>query len=600
MAITRWKSLMFFASLLAVSWAAPAFAQGGKGKAAKPAETKKGEDEEMTFDAEEVNKTLVSKKMVRGEDFYKKAERAMNENAPQEQVLVYFQSATIYLKQVLAKDNREDSPDTKQKAQYIMGKCLYYMGYYSAAKNYFEKIVEQGDAHPYYKMTLKYLVSLQQKMPESAGILPLIGKYSEEYLESKDLEAFRSQLLYYLGRYHYIDGRLDKAGELFAKVPPSSKPAEGAYFLKAKIFEGITLVRLGKPVDAIKRFNAIILFAQKNPEFPEVRDYLELANLSLARVYYQAGRVAIGRFEQTRKPKFAELAEKYLKLSITFYEKIPQNSHNWLQSLFEESWSYFILDAMLRPHFKKDYGGFQKALGNIHTLNAPFFENQFFPESLILRAVIYFQNCRVESAQEALAEFGRVYPKLQLQVREVADKHKNGDDEDNEAYFEYIKKILTDKAGLEPKLSRLVKSSLKDRTFERRVEFLDELNREIKMLDNADKSWRSSDIAREIKEDLEFQKMTAQGEAGKLARDRVRRLDDELTRLVLQYGDVKIELNNLKLKKVTAKMTRQTTKVEIMNVVVDDEHVVWPFTGEYWQDELGYYRFIVRSTCGSN
>lgn len=593
---TRWKSLMFIASLVAVSIALPAFAQKGKKAEAKPAE-----EDEMTFDAEDVSKTLVSKKMVRGEDFFKKAEKAMNESAPQEQILVYFQSATIYLKQVLAKDNRDDSFDTKQKAQYIMGKCLYYMGYYSASKNYFEKIVEQGDAHPYYKMTLKYLVSLQQKMPESAGILPMIGKYSEEYLDSKDLEAFRSQLLYYLGRYHYIDGRLEKSAELFAKVPSSAKPSEGGYYLKAKVFEGITLVRLGKPVDAIKRFNAIILFAQKNPSFPEIGEYLELANLSLARVYYQAGRVAVGLFEQTRKPAFAKMSEKYLQLSITFFEKVPQNSHNWLQSLFEESWAYFILDAMLRPHFKKDYGGFQKALGNIHTLNAPFFENHFFPESLILRAVIYFQNCRVESAQEALSEFGRVYPKLQLQVREVADKHKSGDEEENDTYFEYIKKIMTDKAGLDPRLARLVKSQLKDRTFERRIEFIDELNREIKQLDNSDKSWRSSDIAREIKEDLEFQKMNAQTEAGKLARDRVRRLDDELTRLVLQYGDVKIELNNLKLKKVTARaMATRAAKVEVMNVVVDDEHVIWPFTGEYWQDELGYYRFVVRSTCGGN
>jgi len=81
----------------------------------------------------------------------------------------------------------------------------------------------------------------------------------------------------------------------------------------------------------------------------------------------------------------------------------------------------------------------------------------------------------------------------------------------------------------------------------------------------------------------------------------VRRLDDELTRLVLQYGDVKIELNNLRLKKVTAKaMATRSAKVDVMNVTVDDEHVIWPFTGEYWQDELGYYRFVVRSTCGSN
>ncbi len=591
----RWKSLMFIASILTVTVALPAFAQRKKAKTAEP------EEEEMIFEAEDVSKTLVSKKMVRGEDFLKKAERGMAQSAPQEQILVYLQSSTIYLKQVLEKDNREDSFDTKQKAQYLMGKCLYYLGYYSASKNYFERIVDQGDAHPYYKMTLKYLVSLQQKMPESAGILPQIGKYSEEYLEDKELANFRSQLLYYLGRYHYVDGRLEKAAEMFAKVAPSTRTAEGGYYLKSKVFEGITMVRLGKPVDAIKRFNSIIIFAQKNPTFPEIGDYLELANLSLARVYYQAGRVAIGAFAQTRKGNFAKLAEKYLTLSIAFFEKVPQNSHNWLQSLFEQSWAYFILDAMLRPHFKKDYGGFQKALGNIHTLNAPFFENFFFPESLILRAVIYFQNCRINEANEALAEFGRVYPKMQLEVREVSDKHKMDDDDDDQAYFKYVQNILADKAGLNPRLSRLVKSALRDRTFERRIEFIDELNREIKQVNASDRSWASSDIAREIREDLEFQKINAETEAGKLARDRIRRLDDELTRLVLQYGDVKIELNNLRLRRVTARAkASQTTKVDVMNVVVDDEHVIWPFTGEYWQDELGYYRFIVRSTCGSN
>ncbi len=557
---------------------------------ALPAMAQKKKDDEMSFEAEDVSKIKKSKKMDRAEGFYKKALSPTSDNP-----LVYFQSATIYFKQVMAKDNADDSSEIKQRAQFYMGKSLYHMGYYSAAKNYFEKIVELGDSHPFYKLTLKWLVSLQKKMPESAGILPLIGKYKEEYLDSKALKPFRPQLLYYLGRYHYVAGRLVKASELFAKVPEGT-----IYFLRAKFFEGITLVRLGKPVDALKRFNAILRFAKKHRDFKNIMDYVELANLSLARVYYQAGRVAVGRYSQTRKRKFAQLAEKYLKYSITFYEKIPRKSFNWPQSLFEESWAYFILDAMLRPVFNKDYGGYQKALGNIHTLNAPFFEKFFFPETLILRAVIYFNNCRVKSAEEALAEFGSVYPTLQKGVRAVADKHKNGDEEENDAYFEYIKKVKADKAGLTPVLSRMIKSTLDDRTFDRRIEFLDELTREIKQLDRADKSWKTSDIAREIKEDLEFQKSNAQPEAGKLARQRVLRLDNELTRLVLQYGDVKIEIDNLKLKKVTARaMTQKSPKVKVLGVTVDDEHVIWPFSGAYWQDELGYYRFVVRSSCGT-
>jgi hypothetical protein len=31
--------------------------------------------------------------------------------------------------------------------------------------------------------------------------------------------------------------------------------------------------------------------------------------------------------------------------------------------------------------------------------------------------------------------------------------------------------------------------------------------------------------------------------------------------------------------------------------VVDDEHEFWPFRGEYWRDELGYYRVRLNNRC---
>jgi len=30
----------------------------------------------------------------------------------------------------------------------------------------------------------------------------------------------------------------------------------------------------------------------------------------------------------------------------------------------------------------------------------------------------------------------------------------------------------------------------------------------------------------------------------------------------------------------------------------DEEHVLWPFDGEFWRDELGFYRQVVESACG--
>ena len=32
----------------------------------------------------------------------------------------------------------------------------------------------------------------------------------------------------------------------------------------------------------------------------------------------------------------------------------------------------------------------------------------------------------------------------------------------------------------------------------------------------------------------------------------------------------------------------------------DDEKIVWPFTGEYWRDELGYYRVKIANKCQRN
>ena len=38
--------------------------------------------------------------------------------------------------------------------------------------------------------------------------------------------------------------------------------------------------------------------------------------------------------------------------------------------------------------------------------------------------------------------------------------------------------------------------------------------------------------------------------------------------------------------------------VEEAKISSDSEHQLWPFKGEYWRDELGYYRQPITNRCG--
>jgi hypothetical protein len=90
-------------------------------------------------------------------------------------------------------------------------------------------------------------------------------------------------------------------------------------------------------------------------------------------------------------------------------------------------------------------------------------------------------------------------------------------------------------------------------------------------------------------------------EAGKLAKERLQRLLKELGDLGRDGIKIRIEVLEAQAGKVSAERTGADAKIgrdrKEDPIVVDDEHFVWRFNGEYWKDELGYYRFKVRSQC---
>jgi tetratricopeptide (TPR) repeat protein len=478
-----------------------------------------------------------------------------------------YPNSSIELNKVIEGQSGDDEGN-RQRAEFFMGKTLFNMKYYSASLSYFDRIVQKGPAHRYYQKTLQWLAPLSRFLPESAGVLEKIGKYTKADLDQPALEPVRDELYYLLGRYHYAKGNFKEAIDLFSSVPEKSE-----FYPKAKFLEGLTNVREYHGKVAADDFKAI-LRKVKQYEDPDkvpkaLKEAEELANLSLGRVFYST---------------------KQYQQSIKYFEKLPGPdqkggaSPDWADSLFEASWAYFMLD------------GDSKALGNIHSIVSPFFETEFYPEAYILKAVIYFNRCNYDRSYEAINEFNAQYPDLRKEVDALLAKYA-----DNAQFYDYILKIRSGEAGLSERAEHAAAGALNDRTLQKNIDWVNELDRELKAIDKADPAWKSTAVAGNILQDLTLQKSLAANDAGQLARNRLARLSSEIQDLTKQAIKIEYETLNAQKGQLTAGVQDASINPNSKNfntIVIDDEHQQWPFKGEYWQDELGYYRFKVANKCG--
>jgi tetratricopeptide (TPR) repeat protein len=475
-----------------------------------------------------------------------------------------YYSASIELFKVVEGESG-DTESNKQRAEFVMGKALYKLKFYSASLSYFDKVVSKGAAHPHYNETLKWLASLSREVSDSAGVLDKIGKYNKAELDQPALATVRDELYFLLGKYNYNKGKFKEAVALFSSVNPKSE-----FFVQAKLFEGATYVREYQAKPAREAFVEVLRVATDNSD-PKIKPYEDLANLSLARVFY-----SVGQFKEAAK----------------YYDKVSMESYDWPNSLFESSWANFNL--------KQE--GYSKALGNIHTLQAPFFENFIKPESiaeaLTVKATIYFYNCLYDKAYDVIRDFNERVPPLAQELKRVVDQHSA-----NDAFYDYAVKIREGNSGLPSETERAAKAVLSDRSLGRRFEYVKELDRELAQHERADPAWKSTAVANAVLTDVTLQRSLTVNETGELARQRVSRLVGELAQLIKRV--IKIEYEILQGQKgqleqeviQEQQLSTNARATEIGNVRVDDEHQYWPFTGEYWRDELGYYRYRLLNRC---
>jgi len=446
----------------------------------------------------------------------------------------------------------------RAKAEWGLAESLKNMELLYSASKYYSIIVRRGPtkSNPFFRKALEELGRINSTI--SLGQSHVVQLFKAKVDPAFVPGPARGFYFYYRGVEDYSKNRFEKASANFERVPKTS-----AYFLGAQFHLGVVANLAGKHSRAISYFENVLT---GNEKFQGTDEMMEMALMNIARVHYETRRY---------------------RRSIEYYARIPRDSDNWLEALWEASWAFFLM----QKH--------NNTLGNIHTIHSPFFTNRFYPESYILQGITFLRLCRYTEVKESLKRFRERYKDVFKDVRSMLSKYRN----DPKGFFRlvYDYRVGTldkyaDARAILDKLSRTDNFKEADDT----IRFAD---REVDRLQRFSGSMQGSGLLGELNNFLSSKKNAAQSDAGRRLYKKGASFYSYLKELSDQTGLIQAEMLEGKLDKLRAqiKVEQADKKVQFiggmqeLSVTQDLEY--WPFEGEYWEDELGGYVYNLDSVC---
>jgi len=440
----------------------------------------------------------------------------------------------------------------REQAQFELGVSLRALKLYQSAYGIFSEIADHPE-HVAFKPTLRELTRLAANLPSAADVEERVGKYDDvavEALRASDPEEYtRAQFL--RGRFAYGNRRFDEAIRLFNQVEPRA-----VYYPRAQFYTGLAHIQMRRPSPAVRAFKRVVTAVPDEAieDGDRVRD---LALLSIARTYYSAGEA---------------------RVAIDYYRHVDTTSEYWSDVMLEQGWAYFAA------------GDHARALGNVHMRDDLL---DVDPESDILRSFIYLANCQWDDAASTAARVHVSYRPLRTEVGKIAF-------DDDAAFYQFARAVRDGKSTLSGLRRRFVENALSDREFLRHLQYVAVIEDELRRFSRAPASFRESALGGDVKDGLVLARDIATKNAGSLARERLARAIGELDERLRDDADLLAAAFAAKNGKLDLRTVpwRISPKASEKNVVTgDEEHVIWPWTGEIWADEAGSYRQSIQSKC---
>ena len=452
-----------------------------------------------------------------------------------------------------------DFRNRRGKIYYLLGLMLYKMELYQVSAFQFSEVISRQDKK-YLQPSIEKLIRLTSEILNSDAVLNYsLGKINLRRFPKK----YRDQLQLRVGEAQMSNRQFTEAIRTFRRV------AEGSLaYPKAKYLEGLAYVENDQPRRA---FRAFAQLADSRSDVSINDSVRSTALMGMARISYQL---------------------QDWDRAIELYRRIPRDTQQWFDSLFEITWAQ-LRAAQLRF-----------ALGNFHSLHSPYYEVNYKPESLILRAILYLYICQYDEMEKTLNFFEKVY----FPVRQKLRRYMNTNPAPRNIYKD-LDLVYQDSSSYKNRESTKIpyivaKSILREGNVKDGMSYITQIRTELERVGNMPGDWQSSKLGRYAKRLLTKRIQNAQLTMGQSISTHMRRIRKELAQMISQHGLARYEMLNAKKDTLKTKIASKANKQESVQAqrsrsfYVQGGYEYWPFQGEYWLDELGNYYYLGVNSCG--
>jgi tetratricopeptide (TPR) repeat protein len=341
-------------------------------------------------------------------------------------------------------------------------------------------------------------------------------------------------------------------------------------YAKAVYLKGLIHYGLGEFDPAVEAFRLVVRMTHPKTGSVKSMKLREMAFFSLARIHYQ--------FEQFR-------------YAIFYYQRIDRDSEAWLDSLFEASWAHYRL------------GEYEKALGNLVSIQSPFFIDEYYPESHILKAITFYENCRYPEARAFLTEFKAKYDGVIDELDRLLEKERAPEEfyQELTALQAKVAEGADDDARSLAITARILRFILRDKRLSQYKAALVEVEQELARVSNLPAPYAGTDGAVALVESLTARRIALVESLGSLLRQKLEQERQFLKDLAAKLIRIQFEIAKQEKESLEAELRGESQAVPIadykFSTATDDERVYWPFIGEYWRDELGTYEYTLTRGC---
>ena len=479
----------------------------------------------------------------------------------------YFTSAIGFY--AIMKNNEWDR--LHDTARYYYAESLFRMGLYQASEYQLAEILFEGSESHYFVSSLLKLLAVTYKTEDEKVLIAVLSNIDYEALPKK----FANELTYYLGKINFYNGQDEQALKMFSQVKDYS-----SFYPKAKYFIGVIQVRQQMFAEAMKSFTEIKEMPNDKYIGTDIKKLKGMAELALGELYYAAA--------WQSKDKLA-----MFNTALNYFSNVGRDNAQWFESLFARTWTSLMISR------------FDSTLGTVVTLRSPFFTDIYFPEVNVVEAVTYYNLCQYDEVNNVIDYFFSVYPDYQKKMATWLENvsTKTGLD----IYRELLVMYKQAQAGENTDLPEAVlRTILTENLFTKKYNHIKEIEKELAIVENSPESFRNSVVAQDVSKRMMYQLTTLRNEAGVWLVQRVQYLNNELGQLIADMRAIRFEMTDsmksaYEKEELYGKEVKEddetVQKKSEMNPSVPQNSYYYPFDGEYWEDELGYYFFNVDNLC---